>query len=385
MKICIVGPASPFRGGIAQFSNTLAQSLRKSGHDVLLVNFIEQYPRLLFPGQSQFEESPPKLDVPSVRVFTLWKPWTWLSTAKAIRRHHPDLILFAWWFPLFGPGYWGVMKLLGSCRARIGFLLHNVIPHEKRFGDKRFTRMAFSRSDFFIVQSRAVERDLLSWFPNLKRESIAYSPHPLYDCYPKYAGTAAEARQELGLPADAPVLLFFGFVRPYKGLDILLRAMPDILRHAPKARLLVVGEFYDPRADYDKQIAELGIAEHVTVRDDYCPADEVGTYFAACDAVVLPYRSATQSGIIQMAYALDTPVITTDVGGLSEVVLDGVTGYVVPPENPPAIAEGARKFFAAGGRPAFVENVRRESRKYSWETFVGVLEKLAHERHPASP
>ncbi len=373
MKIVLFGPAFPFRGGIAQFSGVLYQSLLKAGHEVHLVNFRKQFPKLLFPGTTQYDESPQALKLPSERTFTLWNPLSWLRTANAIKRHKPDLIGIMWWMPFLGFGYWAVAKLLPKTyRTRIVYVLHNVIPHERRFGDVFFSRLALNSAQFYLALSKSEEQEMRRLFPRVAPERIKYSPHPIYDCYAPFSGDRAAAQKQIGVEAEH-LLLFFGFVREYKGLDILLRAMPEILKGDPKLKLVVAGEYYEHRAKYDELITSLGIAGSVVIRDRYISGDEVGAYFAAADCVVLPYRSATQSGIVQVAYALDMPVITTNVGGLAEVVQDDVTGFIVPPEDPHAIADAVHKFYRRGSRPAFVANVRRESQRFSWDALVETL------------
>jgi len=374
MKIVLLGPAYPFRGGIAQFSGVLSRALKEAGHEVALVNFKKQFPKLLFPGKTQFDDSPDALRVESERVFTAWNPLSWLRTAQAIRKHKPDLVLVMWWMPFFAAGYWAVAKALGKAyRTRIGYVLHNVMPHEKRMGDVFMSRLALGTARYYLLLSRAEVEEMRRLFPRVVPSRIAYSPHPVYDCYPEFSGTQAEARKAVGQPLNGKLLLFFGFVRRYKGLDLLLRALPAIRAKHPDVRLMVVGEFYEKREEYDKLMAELGIADAVTIRDAFCPNDRVGAYFAAADVVVLPYRSATQSGIIQVAYALGVPVITTDVGGLGEVVNNGETGLTVPPEDSDAIARAVEQYYAMGGRPVFSEAVRREAGKFTWEALAKTI------------
>ena len=377
MKIVLFGPVFPFRGGIAQFGGVLARSLEAAGHEVHLVNFKKQFPRLLFPGKTQFDDSPQALRVPSVRVFVPWNPLSWRRTAREIERHSPDLIVFQWWMPFFGLGYWGVIRALGKrSRERLVFLLHNVIPHERRPGDRFLSRLALRKARYYVPLSRTEEREMHRLFPEVPHDSVRYSPHPIYDCYRPFEGSREEARNRIGIHASR-LLLFFGFVRQYKGLDLLLRAMPEILKRDPNLKLVIVGEFYQDREPCDRQIRDLGISEAVVIREGYISGDDVGPYFAAADCVVLPYRSATQSGIVQVAYALATPVITTRVGGLAEVVKDCVTGYIVPPEDAGAIAAAVSRFFEAGGRAAFEPNVRSEARRYSWEAMVETITSFA--------
>jgi glycosyltransferase involved in cell wall biosynthesis len=374
MRIVLVGPAYPLRGGIAQYLAILYQKLREQGHDVLFVSFIKQFPEWLFPGKTQMESSKDVIDVHPVARFAPLGMRSWWRTFREIRKFDPDVVVFKFWMPFFGPGYWAVQRWVRRhTRAKIVYILDNVIPHERRFGDKFLTRLAFSQTDHFLAQSHAVEKDFFTWFPHIDHTRAAFSPHPVYDCYPPATGSQAEARKAVDLPADGKLLLFFGFVRHYKGLDILLRALSKIRQKLPDVQLVVVGEFYEKREEYDKLIAGLDLQGAVTIRDDYCPNEQVGQYFAAADVVVLPYRSATQSGIIQIAYALGTPVITTDVGGLGEVVTDGMTGLIVAPENVDDLAEAVERFYEMGGKPMFGEAVKREAARFSWDALADTI------------
>ncbi|MBE0558173.1 MAG: glycosyltransferase, partial [Proteobacteria bacterium] len=243
-----------------------------------------------------------------------------------------------------------------------------VIPHERRIGDRVFTRFAFRFVDWFIVQSHAVERELLDFLPEARPRFV---PHPVYEIFgqgiPK-----ARAQEQLSL-SSSRVLLFFGYIRPYKGLDVLLEALPRVLQHYP-VTLLVVGESYEGTAHYLQRTRDLGIADSVVLHTEYVPNDSVSMYFSACDVVVLPYRSATQSGIVQIAYQFKRPVIATDVGGLSEVVLHEETGLIVPPDDPKALAEAIIRFYDEGLEEPFAERVKLERGKYTWDALVTAIE-----------
>ncbi len=371
MKILIIGPAHPLRGGIAQFLALLHDTLKKRGHDVIFHRFIRQYPKFLFPGKTQDDESKSPVEVKSAPLFHPFNPFNWIPEGIRIAKEKPDLIILKWWMPFFGPSYFAVLlvaKLL--CRTNVMLVVDNAIPHEKRPGDMLFTKLVFSLTDYFIVMSNAVRDDLLKIKPKAK---FTLTPHPLYEVFGRPKG-GEEARRALGV--SGPVILFFGFVREYKGLHVLLDAMPKILKKTPLT-LVVAGEFYEDKDAYAEQIERLGIGESVKLIDKYISNEAVSDYFSAADALVLPYLSATQSGITQIAFAFDLPVIATKVGGLPEVVIDGETGYLVPPDDPETLAEAVIKYFQADGSKKFRENVCRAKVRFSWGAFAEAVERLA--------
>jgi glycosyltransferase involved in cell wall biosynthesis len=246
----------------------------------------------------------------------------------------------------------------------------NILPHESRPFDAAFTRYCFRQTDYFIVQSEAVERDLNAFWPGAVYRNV---PHPVYSIFGQ--GMEKEkARKLLGISSER-MMLFFGYIRKYKGLHVLLEAMAQVVPHVP-FQLVVAGEFYDDEEPYRAQIRRLGLGRYVTIHSQYLPNERVGVYFSAADAVVLPYLSGTQSGIIQIAYNFDKPVITTQVGGLAEVVHDGISGYVVPPENPDALAHAIIRFYHENSEEPFSRRVRTEKEKYSWENFAHAIEDL---------
>ncbi|MBI3586611.1 MAG: glycosyltransferase [Ignavibacteriales bacterium] len=374
MNIVIIGTAYPLRGGIAHYVALLHKHLSKR-HHVEIVTFSRQYPKFLFPGKTQDEQGGAENAVPSEQLIDSINPFTWHSAAKAIARKKPELLIFKYWMPFFAPCF-GVISMLVRrwTGAKVLFICDNVIPHEKRPGDTVFTRFAFRYVDYFIVQSKAVEDDLKKFHPSARYRLV---PHPVYEIFGEGL-VKSDARAKLGL-TDERVMLFFGYVRRYKGLHILLDAMPKILEKL-KVKLLVVGEFYGDEEKYRAQIAEYKLQNNVLVHSDYVPNDKVGLYFSACDVVVLPYISATQSGIVQIAYQFNKPVIATDVGGLSEVVLDGTTGFIVPPEQPQAFANAVVKFYKEQREAEFVSNVKTEKKKYTWDALVAGIEELVGNR-----
>ncbi|MBR9978930.1 MAG: glycosyltransferase [Bacteroidetes bacterium] len=374
----LVGTAYPLRGGIAHYVGLLWKYLSRR-HDVRVVTFSRQYPKLLFPGKSQEEQGDAGIPVESVQWIDSINPFNWVRAGVRVRALHADLIIFKFWMPFFAPSY-GVIAAIARWRrkTRTMFICDNVIPHERRPGDKLLTRFAFRFIDAYVVQSRAVERDLRLWH---KDPMLAWLPHPVYEIFGDEI-ERAEARQKLAaidasmqLREDDHVLLFFGYVREYKGLDVLLDAMPAILERMP-VKLLVVGEFYNNEQQYREQVRRLGIEDAVLFHSDYVPNEDVGVYVSAADVLTLPYKTATQSGIVQIAYNVHRPVIATDVGGLSEVVLDGRTGRIVPPLQPAALADAVTAFFEQRQFDEFRAGVMEEKKKYSWEFMVEGIEKL---------
>jgi glycosyltransferase involved in cell wall biosynthesis len=370
MKITILGTAFPLRGGIAHYNALLAASLG-AAHTVDTVTFKRQYPAFLFPGKTQQESGETVTAVPAPALVDSINPLNWVRVGRMIRDRRPDVLIFKYWLPFFGPCFGTIARIVRSNKhTRILCICDNVLPHERRPLDISFTRYAFGAVDAFIVQSSAVERDLQQLLPRARYRHV---PHPVYNIFGTAVGKA-EARTRLGI-TDERVMLFFGYVRRYKGLHILLQAMPLLLARLP-VRLLVVGEFYDDEHSYREQVRTSGLEHAVTIHAEYVPNAQVGEFFSAADVVVLPYVSATQSGIAQIAYNFDRPVIATNVGGLAEVVIDGQTGYVVPPGDPASLAAAIERFYTGRHEQEFADHVREEKRKYSWENLVIAIEQL---------
>jgi glycosyltransferase involved in cell wall biosynthesis len=368
MRITLVGPASPWRGGIAHFNDLLARELDR-GHEVEVLTFTRQYPSRLFPGRDQKHPSEAALDVGAVPVLDSIDPLSWWRTGRRIRRRDPDLLVFRYWMPFFAPAFGSVLRWARrGGRPEVVVVADNVVPHERRPLDGLLSRWFLGAADRFVVMSDAVRRDLEALLPGAR---VATVPHPLYgqfgDPIPRQ-----EARRDLGLGLDEPVLLYFGFVRRYKGLDILLDALPLIRRRLP-ARLLVVGEFYEERSRYERQIRRLGLTEAVRIHDEYVPNHAVARWFSAADLVVLPYRHATQSGIIPVAYHMGRTVVSTRVGGLAEVVEDGRSGLLVPPEDPQALARAVVRFYEEDLAAPLEEGVRAIRRRFSWTHFADAV------------
>jgi len=373
MKIIIIGTAYPLRGGIAHYNALLYQELKKQ-HDVEIITFKRQYPSLLFPGKTQVETEGEMLRVPSEPLVDSINPLNWISVGKEIKRRKPDLILFKYWLPFFGPCFGTIARVATKgTNTKVLFICDNVVPHEKRPGDTAFTKYAFGVGNFFIVQSDAVQRDLKAFWPKAKYKKVA---HPVYNIFGEPI-EKQQARKQLGI-TDKRVLLFFGYVRAYKGLNVMLEAMSKLVKELD-VKLLVVGEFYDDKEKYMRQITDYGLQQSVSVNSDYVANDKVGLYFSAADVVMLPYISATQSGIAQIAYNFNKPIIATNVGGLAEVVRDNVTGFVIPPNDADALVNAIIRFFKENREKEFAANVEVEKKKYSWESMAKAIEEFVKE------
>lgn len=378
MKIIIVSTAYPLRGGIAHYNALLAAHLRPR-HTVETITFKRQYPKLLFPGKTQEERggATPRDDItPAPQLLDSINPLNWIQVAREIRRRRPDLLVFKYWLPFFGPCFGTIAKFAKrGTQTKVLFICDNVIPHERRPGDVKFTKYAFKHADYFIVQSDAVEKELRHYFPAAKYRK---APHPVFELFGAPLAKS-DARRELGITAKN-VILYFGYVRPYKGVMTLLEAMQQVRawqNELGETLLLVVGEFYDDEQKYRQCVRELTLESCVRFVADYVPNDHVARYFSAADVVVLPYLSATQSGIAQIAYNFDKPVIATQVGGLAEVVIHEKTGFLTPPNEPPALAGAIRRFYCENLANEFSANVKIEKRKYSWERVVEAIEELS--------
>ncbi|MCK4304423.1 MAG: glycosyltransferase [Candidatus Eisenbacteria sp.] len=374
MRIVYIGTCYPMRGGLAQFNAILAREL-SARHEVAFLSFKRQYPGFLFPGKTQFvtaKEAASIVRFEADPILDSICPLSWWRTAKRAAREKPDLVLYKYWMPFFAPAFGSVSRLVKRwCNARVLFVCDNIIPHERTPIDLPLTKYALGPVDGFVVMSESVRDDLLRIKPDASWKLVQ---HPIYNIFGDRLNKA-EARQRLGME-DGPWILFFGYIRKYKGLDLLLRALAEVRRSRP-VRLMVAGEFYAGEDEYRRMVADLGLGDAVRFDDGYIPEDQVAAYFSACEVVVLPYHSATQSGIVQVAYQVDAPVICTDVGGLAEVVLDGQTGFVVPPSDPSALAASILRFYDEQWEERLRTGVRQEKRKYSWEPLVEAIETLA--------
>lgn len=371
-RITLLGPAWPYRGGIAHFLAALARTLTARDHAVDATTFRRQYPEVLFPGTTQFDEGPPPEGVPqAARLLDSLHPLTWRRTARRIAADGTDVVVFMYWMPFLAPALGTVARLLKRRGVTVLAVVHNAIPHERRPGDLVLGRYALGACDGLIVMSEKVRADLDRLGVSAAVQTV---PHPVYSGFGEPV-PRDEARARLGLSASGPVFLFFGFIRRYKGLHVLLDAWRTVHRQVPEARLVVAGEFYADAEALRAQAADFGDA----VRFDagYIPDAQVGLYFSAADAVVQPYVAATQSGVAQIAFHFGRPVVTTDVGGLAEVVPDGEAGLVVPPDDPAALAAALVRFVEDDLEADLAAGVRRQRERYSWDRLAEAVEELA--------
>ena len=374
MRVVIVGPAYPLRGGLATYNERLARAFQEEGNEVRIVTFSLQYPDFLFPGQTQFstELGPVNLEI-EVSLNSV-NPFSWLKVGRKLRAERPDLVIFRFWLPFMGPALGTVARLVrGNGHTRVVAITDNVIPHEKRPGDGPLTRYFLSACDGFVTMSRSVLSDLQRL--GFGRKPALYRPHPLYDNFGPIK-SKSEALAALGLSDATGYLLFFGFIRAYKGLDIMLEAFADKRLVAMPIKLIIAGEFYEDAAPYEALIQRYNLGERIIRATDFIPNEKVVDYFCAADLIMQPYKNATQSGVSQIAYHFERPMLVTDVGGLAELIPDGVVGYVVPP-TPVAIADAVVDFYAAKRGESFAAGVREQKKQFSWPIMVAALKEVA--------
>lgn len=370
-KIIMIGPVYPYKGGISHYTGLMYRELVKH-NDVEMLTYKMQYPKILFhKEQRDYSNDSFKIDGANYMLHTA-NPFNIIRTARYIRHQRPDMVLIQWWHPYFAPCYFLLERFIG--KQNLVFVCHNVFPHERFPMDKLLTRLVLKHGKHYIVHAKDEGKELEKI---KKRPDYTVTPHPTYNAF-RFEGLSKEqARERLDIEYDKKVLLFFGYVREYKGLKYLLQALPRIVRNLDgQVQLWVVGEFGADREEYTELINGLGIADYVNVVDSYTPDREVEQYFAAVDLVVLPYVSATQSGIVQIAYGFIKPVIVTNVGGLPDVVEDGKTGYVVEPEKPEEIAEAVCRFYEEDVERRLIENIEKEAQRFSWERMGEVIERF---------
>ena len=373
-NIIILGPAHPIRGGLASFNERLAREAQQQGHNVGIYTFSLQYPGFLFPGTTQYSSEPAPANLNIQVVINAVNPLNWIRIGNRLKKQKPDIIIVRYWLPFMGPCLGTILRIVKkNNHTKIICIADNIIPHEKRAGDHAFTKYFIKPIDAFITMSDKVLADLRTFTTTKPASHIA---HPLYDNFGEKINQST-ARAHLKLPADQPIALFFGFIRKYKGLDMLLDAMQLLQKKTAtqQIKLLIAGEFYEDRKPFDEQIKQLGIEKNLFLHTEFIADSEVKYYLCAADVVIQPYRNATQSGVTPLAYHFEIPMIVTNVGGLPALVPNGKAGIVCEP-NAPAIAEAIEKYFSMGSS-TFIPGLQEEKKKYSWEILLKEILQLA--------
>ena len=374
-KVIIIGPGHPLRGGgLTTFNHRLAKELSEQGHDCQIYSFSLQYPSFLFPGKTQYSDEPAPAGINIKSLINSVNPFNWIKIGNRLKKEKPDIIIVRYWLPFMGPSLGTILRRVQKNKhTKIICLADNVIPHEKRPGDKLFTKYFLKSCDAFITMSERVLNDL-RLFQKTKPAKLV--SHPLYDNFGAII-SKIDAREKLGVSSQERILLFFGFIRKYKGLDLLFEAMADKRIKESGIKLIVAGEFYEDEKLYRDQIDKLGIKDQLILKTDFIPDSEVKYYLCSTDAVIQPYRNATQSGVTPLAYHFEKPMIVTNVGGLPALVPHEKSGLIIEP-TPEAIANSIVKFYQLG-EAYFIPHLRTEKKKYSWATMVRTIFELANE------
>lgn len=372
MKIYIIGPAYPYRGGISDSGMRLATELQAFGHQVQLINFTKQYPDFLFPGKTQYATGQAPTGLTIRRMIHSFNPFNWLRVGWKLKKEKPDLIIVRFWLPFMAMALGTICKITSwNKHTQIIAIPDNIKPHEKRLGDGVLTKYFVGSVHKFITLSAGVQQDLKSF---TDKPSIVLA-HPIYDIFGSKIDKK-EARKQLGLLESDEVMLFFGLIRDYKGLDVLLQAMTDYRIKTRGTKLIIAGEYYSGQEEYEKFIKENNLSEQLLLATHFIPTEKVSLYFSAADVVVQPYKTATQSGITQIAIHFEKPMIVTRVGGLPEVVTDEKTGYVVSVDAA-ELADTILRFFEHNKMAEFEKEVKLQQKKYQWNYFTEKLLELA--------
>jgi len=372
-RILLVSPMYPFRGGIAHLSESIAKGFLDRGCQVEAVTFTRQYPKLLFPGKTQYETNPVSDQVVKAkRLIDSLNPFSWFKAAKYIRDIEPDVVIFRYWLPFFAPAFGTIARQLARSNIKCVVVVDNALPHKRGMGDIVLGRYFFKVVQGCVVMSSSVGQDVDLLNPSCPR---AFAPHPLYDTFGKPANRG-QARKKLQMDPDAPIILFFGFIRKYKGLHVLIESMREVLKVLPNICLLVAGEFYEDKIRCQDMIKEFDLSEHIIFFDWYIPKDEVADYFAATDVVVQPYLSATQSGVAQVAYHFEVPIITTNVGGLAEAIPHEKAGLIVPPNDASALAKAIIRYFSESMKNRLTQGVQRQKQSFGWGRLLDAIESM---------
>ncbi len=380
MRIGILGTTWPYRGGLAAFNERLAQQFIAEGNEVEIFTFTLQYPDFLFPGKTQYSDAPKPAGLSIRRSMNSINPFTWFRTARQIKKAGIELLVIKFWIPLMAPCLGTIARLCRRNGIQVVSVLDNVIPHEPHFWDKWLIRYYIRSIDRFVAMSESVQQDCLRFLPKERHSCVSLTVHPLYDNFGQ-AVPKDEARKALNLPVDKTILLFFGFIRDYKGLDLLMRAYAKTITNNKSqitnndVLLVVAGEFYNNGEQYSALEKELGLEGTIVWRTDFIPDDKVRYYFSAADLIVQPYKSATQSGVTQIAYHFEKPMLVTNVGGLAEIVPDGQVGYVCE-VNEDSVADAISRFVSiepTQREAQFLARIREEKKKYGWDQMSAII------------
>ena len=368
-KVIIIGPAFPYRN-LSTFNHSLAIAFAEKGADVKIFSFSLQYPSFLFPGKTQYEKGKAPNGIEIISVINSINPFNWFKVASMLKKENPDYVIIRYWLPFMAPCFGTIAKLIRK-KTKVLAITDNVIPHEKRIGDSLLTKYFVKYCDAFLTLSSSVLDDLSEFTDT---EEKIFIPHPIYDSFGEITDKK-QAKAKLGLDENGKYLLFFGFVRRYKGLDIMLDVMGDKRIQDLGVKLIVAGEFYDNKQEYISQINSLGISENIILRSDFILEEDVKNYFCACDMITQTYRTATQSGVTQIAYHFERPILVTNVGGLAEIVPHNKVGYVCD-INTKNIADCVVDFYDNNKEKQFSENTKTEKKRFTWKALVDGIEKL---------
>jgi glycosyltransferase involved in cell wall biosynthesis len=370
MKIAIIGTAYPYRGGLATFNERLAREFMSEGHEVNMYTFTLQYPSFLFPGKSQFSNEKTPEDIVITRCVHSCNPFNWVKVGRMLKKQRPDILITCYWMAFFAPCYGVIERIVKSNgHTKCIALVHNMMPHEPTLLDKLFAPFYIKSTDAFVALSQSVVQDIAALDKDKKEKR--FSPHPTYDHYGTLL-TKEEACEQLLLDPTNEYMLFFGLVREYKGLDLLLDAMQLVKDQLPNLRLLIAGEFYEDERKYREQIKRNGLTERVIVRNEFVPDADLRKYFGAANLIVQPYKSATQSGVTQVAFHFEKPILVTNVGGLGEIVHHGKMGYATEP-NAQDIAQAIADYYDNQRQVAFTDYLREEKKKYDWNKMTQTI------------
>lgn len=371
MKIVLLGTSYPYRGGLASFNERLVRQFQDEGFDAEIFTFTVQYPSLLFPGKTQYSTEPAPDNLRITRCVNSVNPFNWIKVGRELMKSAPDIVIIKFWIPLMAPCFGTIARIAKrNKKTKIVSILDNIVPHEKHWGDKLLAKYFVKSVDAFVAMSKSVMDDLAA-FDTVKPRLLM--PHPVFDNF----GSKIDRKTALSflkLDENQKYMLFFGIIRDYKGLDLLLQAFSDERFKCLNVKLIVAGEFYNDEERYRKMEQDLNLKDRIIWFDKFIPDSEVRYFFNAADIIVQPYKSATQSGVTQIGYHFERPMLVTDVGGLKEIIPDGKVGYVVKPQAD-SIAEALLDFFTHDRMKEFEDNLKEEKKKYSWANMThGIIE-----------